>query len=343
MITETELRELLLSDETDRVERTVSTSNTDKFAEAITAFANDLPGHQKPGYLLIGVGDKGIPNGLHVTDALLVNLAALRSDGNIQPIPAMTVAKFSLEAGDVAVIEVRPADLPPVRYKGRVYVRIGPRKAVASEQEERQLTEKRISSARNFDSSPYPGSSLDDLALDLFHINYLPSAIAPEILEENHRPLTQQLASLRFYDVRAACPTNAGLLLFGKNPLEWLPGAYIQFLRIDGPALSDEILMEKRLSGDLLNVLRSTEALIDLLVEEKPTAVSSFSERRSSTYPAIALREIVVNAVLHRSYASTSPIRFYWALRRSIARELSESKQLPESGDRRSSESPGVR
>jgi ATP-dependent DNA helicase RecG len=55
---------------------------------------------------------------------LLQNLAALRSNGNIQPLPAIAVAKFEFPDGDVAVVEVRPSDLPPVRYKGRVYVHL---------------------------------------------------------------------------------------------------------------------------------------------------------------------------------------------------------------------------
>lgn len=42
-----------------RIERTVSTGNMDKFQEAICAFANDLPGSRKKGYLLIGVLDNG--------------------------------------------------------------------------------------------------------------------------------------------------------------------------------------------------------------------------------------------------------------------------------------------
>jgi ATP-dependent DNA helicase RecG len=90
----------------DRIERTLSTNDTDKFAKAITAFANDLSVNRKPGYLLIGVDNDGVPGGLSVTDALLLNLAALRSDGNIQPLPAINVAKFDLRAGQVAVVEV---------------------------------------------------------------------------------------------------------------------------------------------------------------------------------------------------------------------------------------------
>lgn len=88
MLTVEELMRLL-SGESDRVERTRSTTDTDKFAQAVCAFANDFPCHRQPGYLLIGVGDDGKTCGLTVTDQLLVNLGGLRSDGNIQRAQAL--------------------------------------------------------------------------------------------------------------------------------------------------------------------------------------------------------------------------------------------------------------
>jgi ATP-dependent DNA helicase RecG len=312
MITPDELLALLAAGETDRIERTISTNNTDKFAEAVTAFANDLPGHRLPGYLVIGANDDGSLSGLHVTDQLLLNLSALRSDGNVQPLPSLNVAKFSLPDGDLAVVEVLPSDLPPVRYKGQVSVRVGPRRAIATEQEERTLTEKRIAHAKTFDALPCLDSSINDLATDVFRINYLALAVAPEILEENHRDLATQLASLRFFDSSRQCPTNAGILLFGKNPLEWIPGAYIQFLRLEGTSLTGDVLVEKDLSGDLLTVLRELESLLELHLQQRPVAVSALQERMASDYPMVALRELTMNAVMHRSYESTAPIRVYW-------------------------------
>jgi ATP-dependent DNA helicase RecG len=133
MLTQEELETLLRDLESDRVERTTSTSKTDKFAEAICAFANDFPNHRQPGYLMLGVNDNGTPSGLEVTDELLKNLAGIRADGNVQPLPAMTVSKYSLAGDDVAVVEVLPSDLPPVKYRGRVWIRVGPRRQVASE------------------------------------------------------------------------------------------------------------------------------------------------------------------------------------------------------------------
>jgi ATP-dependent DNA helicase RecG len=77
-VTEQELRALIAHHEADTVELTTSTTNTDKFSEAVCAFANDLPNHGKPGYLIIGVDDKGQFGGLKVSDELLRNLAGLR-------------------------------------------------------------------------------------------------------------------------------------------------------------------------------------------------------------------------------------------------------------------------
>ena len=52
MIQKDELSRLLTVGETDRVECTTSTKDTDNFSEAVTAFANDLPNHRLPGYLV---------------------------------------------------------------------------------------------------------------------------------------------------------------------------------------------------------------------------------------------------------------------------------------------------
>ena len=76
-MTKEEIRALLNDIENDRVERTISTTNTDKFGQAICAFANDLPDHRQSGYLFLGVEDDGTVKGLNVTDELLKNIAAI--------------------------------------------------------------------------------------------------------------------------------------------------------------------------------------------------------------------------------------------------------------------------
>ncbi|WP_348980462.1 RNA-binding domain-containing protein [Polyangium sp. 15x6] len=208
-----ELEEMLRDLESDRVERTSSWKDAEKIGQAICAFANDLPNNRKPGYLFIGANNDGSASGLLIEDRLLQSLAAFRSDGNIQPIPSINVQKWSLAGAEMAVVEVLPSDLPPVRYKGLVWIRIGPRKGVASEQDERVLSERRAILARTWDARPCRESSLADLSLDLFALTYRTYAVAPEVIAENHRSIEQQLAALRFLDTRSSCPTNAAVLL----------------------------------------------------------------------------------------------------------------------------------
>lgn len=310
MLTDEQLRALLLDLESDRVERTESVSNTDKFGQAICAFANDLPDHRQPAYLLVGVKDDGALSGLTVSDELLKNLAAIRSDGNVLPQPMMNVAKFSFEKGEVAVVEVFPSDLPPVRYKGRVCIRVGPRKAIANEQEERVLSERRVAQARTFDARPCYEASLDELALGQFDA-YRRAAVDPETIQANHRPVEQQLASLRLYDPERSCPTHAGILLFGKNPRFYMPGAYVQYLRLPGIDLTEIPEDQAEISGDLHSVLRELEGRIRLLIHTSMRAVSALAEKLLPDYPEWALRELLMNAVMHRNYDSNTPIRFY--------------------------------
>ena len=311
MITQEQLAALMADLESDRVERTESIGKTDKFCQAVCAFANDLSNHRQPGYLVIGVDKNGRPTGIEITEQLLEQLGALRSDGNIQPLPVISVAKMALQGTDVAVVEVQPSDLPPLRYKGQVWVRVGPRKATANEQEERILTEKRISKARSYDASPVGGAEISDISTLQFQV-YRQEVIDPEVIALNHRSLEDQLASLRFFDSRHHVPTVAGMLLFGKNPRFYLPGAYIQFLRLPDTTLTDRPDDEAEISGDLLGVLREVEVRIKANNHKRPESASVLREISISDYPEVAVREILLNAIMHRDYQSNTPVKLYW-------------------------------
>ena len=102
MLTSDQLNSLLIVNESDRLKFTTATDYTDKFSQAVCAFVNDFSNSRKPGFLLIGVDGKGRPSGMKVTDKLLQNLGALRSDGNILPLPSMEVYSVGLEGGGIS-------------------------------------------------------------------------------------------------------------------------------------------------------------------------------------------------------------------------------------------------
>ena len=163
---------LLAEAEGERLERTVSLTNFDKYGEAVCAFANDIGGSGKPGHLLIGVKDNGSIAGLRITDEFIAALGGLRADGNIVPVPVMSIEKISLQGGDVLVLKVFPSLMPPVRFKGRTWIRVGARKAIATREEEDRLLERRDSSGR---TSNCCGNSSFFGAPSIFFFGSLPS------------------------------------------------------------------------------------------------------------------------------------------------------------------------
>lgn len=312
MITKEETLALLKSTETYRIERTISTGNMDKFCEAICAFANDLPNSHKNGYLFIGAHDDGSLSGLKVDDTLLKRISNIRSDGNILPLPVMNVDKLDFPEGDLLVAEVTPSLIPPVRYRGRVFVRVGPRRDIASEAEERILTERRTAYMATYDATPCIGSSLDDLHLDYIRDTYLPAVVDTEVLAQDNRDIKEQLASVRLYDRIHDCPTYAALILFGKNPRYYMPGAYVQYVRFEGKEKGGEVLNEKRFQGPLYKMLSELESFVEnAIVTQRPVTESLFKEKTVINYPNKALRELMMNACMHRDYQANMPIRLY--------------------------------
>ncbi|MDX2146847.1 MAG: putative DNA binding domain-containing protein [Planctomycetota bacterium] len=304
------LREILESAESFRIERTTSESNTDKFGEAICAFSNDLPASGKPGYLVVGVEDAtGRVVGVKDASSLELLLANIRSQGNITPMPMMSVNAVEVGGKHVVIVEVQPSVRPPVRYKGRTHVRIAQRRDYASIDEERQLAERATDQARTWDLRACQDATLEDLALELFLQPYLPNAVSREVIDANGREIQEQLASLRFFDLRKGHPTNAGVLVFGKDPLSVCPGAYVQFVEYEGMDQASSVLASERFSGDLATVLRELDRLAQRLARERPVRQPDLTDTSVYDFPPRTLHELFMNAVIHRNYEnSTSPV-----------------------------------
>ncbi|MEM7128476.1 MAG: ATP-binding protein [Chloroflexota bacterium] len=314
-MTSEELLSLFKDLESDRAERKESwRSSKEKIREAICAFANDLPDHRLPGVVFVGVKDDGSCAELTITDELLRTVSRCKDDGTIVPFPTMVVQKHVLNGCEVVAIIVEPSYSPPIRIRGRAWIRVGPRRAIASPDDERILNEKRRSIDISFDLKPVFSASIDDLDMGLFQRTYLPSAVAFDILEENERPLEHQLVSLRLVDsIKTQIPTVVGILTVGKTPREYIYGAYVQFLRIDGTELTDPIIDQKELDDPLPDMLRLLDDLLEINVTTGSTFIGSQLETKQPDYPIEALRQLIRNAILHRSYeANNTPVRITW-------------------------------
>ncbi len=310
-LSDQDLDALLLRGESDCVERKRNVADPDRIREAICAFANDLPDRRQPGVVFVGIEDDGRCSELDISDALLTSLGQLRDDGSLMPFPTMEVRRAVVRGCKVAVVIVSPSQNPPVRTKGRAWIRVGPRRAMASPDEERRLVEKRRWATLPFDAQPIGGASLDDLDLTRFRLEYLPSLIAMDTIAQNQRTVEQQLRALRLVDANGT-PTATAILMLGKAPQELIPGAAIAWRRVAGEKLTDATLDERVIGGTIADQLRRIDELMDA-VNAMSLEMGQATHRRASDYPVAALQQLVRNAVMHRNYEGTaSPCRVTW-------------------------------
>jgi ATP-dependent DNA helicase RecG len=307
-----DLADLLGTQETSSLEFKREVRDRDVLRRAICALANDLKG-AGGGDLIIGVDNDGRPvDGVDASDAELLKLCALRDEGRILDRPSMVVERAAYRGKAVIHIHAEASKTPPVRFDNVAWVRPGPLTQRASSDDERVLIERRRTLTQPYDSHPLQGSGLDDMDLELFRSTYLPVSVDPSVIAENDRPLGQQLASLRLAGPDGI-PTVLGLLVIGFDPTRFMPGAYLQFVRIQGVGMTAPIGDEEELRNNVIDIGKPLDALIRGHLHTSLVEVDGFKEAARPDYPFEALRETCMNALMHRNYeSSNAPTRVLW-------------------------------
>lgn len=312
-ISAVELETLIASGESDRVEfkANISKNNADKIKQTICAFANDLPNYQQVGVIVIGLHDNGRCTDTDITDEMLTTLSHWRYD--VLPFPDLNVQKCTVSGCTVAVVAIQPHPNPPLSYDGRVYVRVGPTTRSADSQQEYRLIEKRRAGALPFDLTPVYGATLADLDLRAFQTHLLAS-VRLDVLEQNNRPIVQQLQSLGFItNTDPPVPTVVGMLAIGNDVRRYIPGHYVQFVRLQGTDLAAPIIDQKELSGTLLEILQQLDDLLRINIATALDVGTDSVAQPRPDYPLVALQQLARNAILHRNYeTSYAPVRINW-------------------------------
>ena len=308
---EKELRQLIGAFEDEHVERTRAFDKADKIGQAICAFANDISGSEEAGYLLLGVDDDGKISGRRIDDERWASLGGLKTDGNLLPPPSMSMEKFSLKEGDVIVIKVFPSAYPPIRYNGEVWIRLGPRRCKAREDDIHILTERRARFGARDEELPCERTKMTDLDISLFKAFYLPKAIDAQVIEDG--TTIEQMSALRFYSPEKGCPTNLGVLLFAKHPERFIPSAYVQYVKFAGADNAGDVLQENVFRGPLVRMVQELDVFVKTgPAATRPVLATAMREDPVSRYSAWALREFLMNAIIHRDYfLGNAPVKFY--------------------------------
>ncbi len=315
-----EIAEEALRGETSRVEWKESDRKKDEILQAVCALANDLEDNKLPGYLVIGIRNDGKPVGekLDATeqDKVSQRIASWLHSTRLLPTPSTDVFFYEHPRGPtLTVIRVEPHPVPPtVKLDGVPRVRVGTTTRKATDADIGRLEERRPEGNLPFDLRVVPGTSLDDLnlkELQRFHDADALERGDPETFPELDRWLFQRELVKHGQDDWQ--PNAAALLLYGRSPQSFFPGAVIELVRFDGDDFDAPVKFRKTITGTLFDQLDTLWSQLLALVTDVPAPAEGVRTPYRPEYPPEALKELARNLVQHRRYDAThAPGRVSW-------------------------------
>jgi ATP-dependent DNA helicase RecG len=311
--------EQYLQYEDDRIEWKQSPKNTSGLLQAVCALANDIDDRKKPGFLLIGVDKKGAVIGVEAQGLALDNeqqmLANRLRSGKLYPIPAFDIEVVSYEQSSVLVVRVDPYPVPPiVELDGIAWVRPGSTTQRATEADRQRLRERRPLQNQPFDLRPLQGATLDDLDLRSLEASY--DAAREGVDEADVFPTLESWLTQMQLGAPVAnmwTPNPAAILMFGKSPQTFFPGATVELVRYAGPDFDAPVAWRKTATGTLPAQLDMLWAQLSAHIASVPGPADGIRSPFVPEYPLEALKELARNLVQHRAYVGTNaPARVEW-------------------------------
>jgi ATP-dependent DNA helicase RecG len=298
-VDEAQLRETIRQGENLYTEFKASDAHTDDIAAALVAFANT-----EGGLLLFGVADSGEIVGVSQPNRLIQRIDQIAYN-NCEPPITVVQETVPTADGTVVVVHVPKGDLRPYRtVRGDFFVRSSSGRRRASRQELLRLFQEVES--LHYDETPVAKASLIDLDTPAFQ-RFFERAYGYTLPDEQLTPTMQNMRLIALYQGQLT-PTVAGILCFGREPQQFLPTALVNTARIAGDQLANEPLDVKVIDGTLFDMLEDAMRFLTIHLPVPHRIVGLEPERRPAV-PEAALRELLVNAIVHRDYTIPAPIR----------------------------------
>ncbi|MCK5177460.1 MAG: putative DNA binding domain-containing protein [Candidatus Aenigmarchaeota archaeon] len=293
---EANLKQVIQNGESENVEFKESLKLVKEIAQSICAFANT-----SGGIVCIGISDKGKIIGADIGANTIENLANhIRNNTDSQLYPSINVEE--IQNKNIVVLEVKEAKEKPVFYKKHAYKRIGKTNPELSSAELRRIA-KESGEKEYFDERVCEGASLEDIdekAADLFKMKCF-KVTGKEIISSNIE-LLKLFKCIKEVNGHIK-PTNAGVLLFGKDPAEFFPRYYISIVRYPGNDIGTAYLDIIDIEGNLFDQIDHAEEYINEHIEALyRLKEGQVARERVPQYPEFVIRELIANAVAHRDY-----------------------------------------
>lgn len=313
-----ELLELIANGESSGVEFKRDDVRPEKLAKEFVALANFQGGR-----VLLGVDDDGTISGLTRGDTELWVMDVVFGRF-IHPMIIPFYEEVVFDDGQrVAVITLQAGATKPyvLRHNNRedIYVRVGTTSRLASREQQARLFAS--GAMLHTEAMAVSGTGVTSLSTERMS-DYLTSYMKDSQVPASTAAWEERLGGLSLMtlapDGRTVC-TIAGLVLFGRKPRRALPQAGIRWMAFGGDSKEYQALDDTTLDGPLVPLTRRTDAggtlveeagLLERVIERMTPFISTeaaevdegLRREREWHYPLEALREALVNAVIHRDW-----------------------------------------
>jgi len=317
-----ELLEIISNGENSGVEFKRDDIRPEQLAKESVAFANFQGGR-----IFLGVEDNGTISGIQRKNTQEWVLNIFRDKIHPQIIPFYEEIKIS-DKQIIAVVSIASGLSKPysVRHNNRedVYIRMGDRSEIASREQQLRLFES--GGLLHIETLPVPGARFEQLDIDRIYF-YL-----KHIIEDPEIPDTEEKWIERLYGMGLMAEDGlgnkvcslAGLVCFGIAPRRYLKQAGIRVMSFKGLDKEYHAQLDAVLGGPIAGrwkITNSGRSLVDNgLIEKLSVMMKPFISQESSEidelmrrekkwfFPWAAVREIVVNALIHRDWTRSVDI-----------------------------------
>ena len=287
-----DLYELIKKGESETVEFKKSTAQMERAIKTICSFLN-----HKGGIVYFGISDKNEIIGQDVSDSTL-KLISQKIRQKIKPETSPQIKVLELDKKKIIEVKTKEGRNKPYYLDGIAYMRTGTESPVIAPDElERIILEK---NKTHWDSQICEGATLEDIDWEFIEKEFIP--LYENI--SNNKIAGRQIDLLTSLEcIKNNKPTNAGILLFGKEPQKVFRNSYIALARYKGDQVSVERLDYREFDGNLFEQIDKCNAYIVehtvLMSKLKPGDV-----RREDIpeYGRFSIRELITNALCHRDY-----------------------------------------
>lgn len=288
-----DLKKLISKGESETLEFKESLQLKDEIGETISAFSNS-----NGGIILIGVSDKKKIKGIQIGKKTTIDLAEyIKRNTDPQIFPEIKVRK--IDNKNIVSIKIEESDEKPVFFKNYVFKRVSNTSQRISSSEIRRLAKE--SGAKTYwDEQICKDAKLKDIDWEFVKEDFIPLY---EKISERKTVSTLQSLLESLGCIKGKKPTNAGILLFGKDPQRFFMNVYIALARYKGKEIGIERLDYKEFNGNLFQEIdKCDEYLKEHIAVMSKLLPYQVQRQDIPEYGLFSIRELITNTVCHRDY-----------------------------------------